>query len=195
MKVIGVTGSFGTGKTTVASMFKAKGAIVIDADRIARALTRKGTPEYKKIKSIFGVEILKRGGEIDRKKLAAIVFDKKEYLKKLNNIVHPGIIRKIRENIGKAGRDKIVVIDAPLLVEAGLSGIADFLVVVKCPVREQIKRCVTKRRMNKKDVLKRIGSQIPMKKKVAIADFVIDNEVAKSYTKKQVEKVWRKVWR
>lgn len=195
MKVIGLTGSFGTGKTFVASVFKSLGARVIDADLIAHRVIRKNSRAYKKIVRAFGKDILTPGTGIDRKKLGKSVFEKKSYLKRLNEIVHPEVIKLIKKKIKEAGEKDIVVVDAPLLLEAKAGDLVDKIVVVKASERNQLNRCAEKFRMNKRDILKRIRGQIPIEKKIKIADFVIDNNGTKSETRAEVKKIWRKVWR
>jgi dephospho-CoA kinase len=163
---------------------------------MARAAVRKGKPAYQKIVRAFGEDILGRSGNIDRKKLASVVFTDKSALAKLNRIVHPVVIADIKKKISASPAADTVVIDAPLLVEANLARIADSLVVVTCPRKRQIERCVRKFRMPRRDVLRRIGSQIPLKKKIVMADFVVDNGGDRSQTKKQIRKVWREiVWK
>jgi dephospho-CoA kinase len=195
-KVIGLTGGFGTGKTFVASVFKSLGATVLDADKLARDAVAKGRPAYKNIVRLFGKDILDSSKNIDRPKLAAIVFTDKVALKRLNRIVHPVVIAKIKSEIKRLASRDVVVVDAPLLIEANLAGIADVLVVVKCSKKEQIERCMRKFRMEKRDVLRRIASQMPMNKKIGMADFVVDNSGGRSVTKKQLRKVWKEIlWR
>lgn len=195
-KVIGLTGGFGTGKTSAASVFKSLGAKVLDADMIARGAVAKGRPAYNKIVRTFGKDILNSSNNIDRRKLAAIVFTDKDALKKLNRIVHPVVIAAIKSGIKKAASRDVVVVDAPLLVEANLAGIADALVVIKCSRKAQIERCMRKFRMEKRDVLRRILSQMPVRKKMNMADFVVDNSGSRSGTEKQLRKVWKEiVWR
>ncbi len=201
VKVIGITGGFGSGKTFVASMFGKLGAKVIDADRIAHEVIRKGSPEYKRIVKLFGKGIISRNGEIDRKKLGAIVFSRPKLLSKLNRIVHPEVIRRIKSEIvservsGLAG-ERVIVIDAPLLIEAGLDKLVDKLVVVKCQKRRQIERCQEKFCLQKEEISQRIASQIPLKKKIQMADLTIDNSRTRALTEKQVRKAWReKLWK
>lgn len=195
-KVIGLTGSFGTGKTLAASVFKSLGAKVLDADKIARAAVAKGKPAYSNIVRTFGKDILDSSKNIDRSKLAAIAFTDKGALKSLNRIVHPVVIKEIRRGIRSASSRDVVVVDAPLLIEANLAGIADVLVVVTCSKKEQIQRCMRKFRMEKRDVLRRVMNQVPIKKKINMADFVVDNSGDRSVTKKQLRKVWKEIlWR
>ena len=194
--IVGLTGSFGTGKSFVASVFKRLGAKVIDADSLARAALEKGRSPYKRVVEAFGDSILDKGRNIDRRKLSRLVFGSPARLKTLNRIVHPPVISEIRSMAKAAGINRIVVIDAPLLVEANLAGMADLLVVVKAPRSKQIERCMIKfKELKKEDVLKRIRSQIPIEKKMKMADFVVDNGRTKSRTAKQVEKVWAKISR
>ena len=191
MKVIGLTGSFGTGKTFVASIFRELGARVVDADRIAHKAIRKGSPAYKRIVKLFGRKIIDKRGEIKRGELGHIVFSNKSLLRKLNNIVHPYVIKEIKRSIRSAGKTDVIVVDAPLLLEARLNGLVDKLVVVKCQKRRQVERCQEKFRLQKEEILRRIESQIPIKKKMKMADLVIENSLTRSHTREQVRKAWR----
>ena len=193
MKVIGLTGGFGSGKTTVASIFRSLGARVLDADRVAHDAIRKGKPAHKAIVSAFGDAMLNGHGDIDRKKLAAIVFSNRQCLTKLNRIVHPVVIAHIKKEIRKFSGKKVVIIDAPLLIEARCLDLVDKLVVVAASRKKQVARCMKKFGMSRGEVLKRIRNQAPLKYKVKAADFVINNDGAIAETKKQVRKVWRKI--
>lgn len=195
MKIIGITGGFGTGKTFVASILRSLGAKVIDADTIAHEAIRKGERAYSRVVRLFGSSVIGRDDEIDRRKLADIVFADNAKLKALNRIIHPEVIRHIKREIGRKGKEGIIVIDAPLLVEAGLAGIVDILVVVICSRDKQITRCRKKFRIKKEDVSKRIKRQISLKKKIRMADFVIKNQGARSETRRQVKEMWEGLWR
>jgi len=192
-KVIGLTGGFGTGKTTVAGIFKSLGATVIDADRLAHSVIKRGTPVYRRVVKEFGAGILDNAGNIVRSKLARVVFNDKGELNRLNRIVHPQVIKLIKGRIERSGGYGLVVIDAPLLIEANLAGVVDKLVVVKSSRKRQIERCRRKFGMNEKDVLKRIGEQMPLEEKAALADFVIDNNGTKAETKRQAVWIWQKI--
>ncbi len=194
MKVVGLTGSFGTGKTFVASVFKACGARVLDADAIAHDAIKRGMPAYERIVASFGRNVLGKGRNIDRKKLAEVVFADKTDLARLDRIVHPIVIQFIKDRIKNARPCDIIVVDAPLLVEAKVLDIIDKLVVVKTSKTNQIKRCMKKFRITKEDVLKRIKSQISMEHKIKMADFVVDNDGIRSETKRQVKTIWRKIY-
>ena len=195
MKVIGLTGSFGTGKTFVASIFRSLGAKVLDADRLAHEVIKKGMPAYRRIVDIFGEEILDGNGNIRKANLADVVFGDDKKLKLLNRIVHPEVIRSIKQGLKAAGKKDIVVIDAPLLVEANLTGIIDMLIVVKASRKAQVERCMKKFCMAKADVLKRIRAQMPMEKKIKLADFVIDNDGTKSGARRQAVETWKAISR
>jgi len=194
MQTLGITGSFGTGKTTVAKLFARRGGKVIDADRLARENIKKDKPAYKKIIRSFGKGILKYNGEINRPQLAERVFTNKSLVARLNKIVHPEIIRQIKKEITKAKNKKqIAIIDAPLLIEAGLLKIIDKLIVVKASKKNQLKRLVAKTGFSKIKITQRIKAQLPLKQKQQMADFVVDNDGSLTYTKKQVEEIWKKI--
>jgi len=192
--IIGVTGSFGTGKTTVADAFRGLGAKVLDADRIAHAALARGSGAYTDIIKAFGRRILDSKGNIDRKKLSALAFKDSSLLKKLCGIIHPLVIGRIKGEIIKNKKYRAVVIDAPLLLEAGLGRMVDIVLVVKASRANQIKRCAAKFKMTRGEVLERIGNQMPLEKKVRQADFVIYNDGSKKETLKQALKIWRRLW-
>jgi dephospho-CoA kinase len=170
--IVGLTGSFGTGKTTVAKILKRKGAKIIDADKIAHEFI---SPSR-------------------RRELAKIVFKKKKYLDLLCKVLHPLIIKKIKEEIKRLNPKKnIIVIDAPLLIETGLDKIVDLLIVVKAKRKTQIERIAKRMKLSKKDILRRISFQMPLREKIKMADFVIDNDGLLSSTKQQVEEIWDKL--
>lgn len=193
MKIIGLTGSWGTGKTAVAKILQRLGAEVIDADKIAHQVIRPDNAVYQKIVSVFGKSILRNNSKaIDRKKLGKIAFADKISIERLNKIVHPEIIKNIEAQLRKA-KAKIVVLDAPLLIETGLCSIVDKLIVVKLDKEEQINRLRHKTGLNRIQILKRILYQLPLRYKIEKADFVIDNNGTRNNTYKQVKAVWKKL--
>jgi dephospho-CoA kinase len=192
--ILGLTGSFGSGKTTVARIFKSFGAKIIDADRIAHCVIQSQTKVYKKIVHTFGRDILKQDKTIDREKLAKAVFNNKNLLKRLNKIMHPEIIRAINKKIKEISRG-IIVLDAPLLIEKGLQNLVDKLIVVTITRIKQIERIRRKTNLKRTDILKRIKAQMPLSNKVRLADFVIDNSKTLEETKKQVIGIRRLLWK
>lgn len=192
--ILGLTGSFGTGKSTVAKIFSRYGAKIIDADKITHNLLNSRSRVTRKLIKFFGKRIGNKKGGINRRKLGYLVFSKKAALKKLDSFVHPEIIRKIKVNI-KASKAKMIILDAPLLIEAGLTGIVNKLIVVKASRNKQLERIVRKHHLTRKDALARIKMQMPLQDKVRMADFVIDNSGTVKETKKQVEKLRRLLWR
>lgn len=192
--VIAVTGSFGSGKSTVAGLFRRRGAEVIDADKIAHKVIQPKTKVYRKIVSVFGRGALKKDLKIDRDKLGKKVFADKILLSRLNKIVHPAVIRVIREKLKQAPK-KLVVLDVPLLIEANLAHLVDKIIVVNITRKKQIKRITERRSLGRADILKRINAQVPLSDKVRLADFIIDNNGTISQTKKQVKQIWEALWK
>ena len=191
--VIGLTGSFGSGKTTVARIFKAGGWRVIDADKIAHRLIRPGSKIYKKIVKVFGVGILFKDRSIDRNRLGQLAFKERRSVNKLNEIIHPEAKRIISRQL-RSG-NKPTILDAPLLIESGLNKLVDILVVVKLNRREQMKRLLKRTSLSKSGILKRIKFQSPLRDKLRLADFVIDNSGTLEKTREQVEVIRRKLWK
>lgn len=192
--ILGITGSFGSGKTTVAQIFKSSGAHVLDADKLAHDCLIPGTLSYKRIIKVFGKGILKQDKTIDRKKLAAIVFNNKNLLLKLNRIIHPAVIRIIKDKINSSG-SKLIVLDVPLLLESGLKKQADKLIVVKITKQKQIERIRKRDALGLRDILNRISNQIPLKQKAKLADFIIDNSGTLKETRKQVKNIWKSIFK
>ncbi|MBU4205178.1 dephospho-CoA kinase [Patescibacteria group bacterium] len=190
--VIGITGSFGSGKTTVARMFGRLGAHVIDADKIYHSLTLPRKNLYKKIVRRFGDSILRGDGTINRKKLGSIVFWQRSKMRLLNKIAHPEIIARINE-IVRARRGGIVIIDAAMLIESGFYKKMDRLVIVKTKSARQIERVIRAKGLARKEILRIIRMQAPLKKKVALADFIIDNSGSKKKTLIQVRGIWKQL--
>lgn len=192
--VLGLTGTFGSGKTTVAGILKSYGAKIIDADKIAHQVIKPGKPAYGRIVYLFGTKILNEDKTINRHYLAQVVFNHHNLLVKLNSIVHPEVIKIIKEELLCAKAD-VVVIDAPLLIETGLNKLVDKLIVVKISKLEQFRRLYKKLGLTKRDIQLRINCQLPLEDKVDMADFVIDNNKTIFQTKKQVAQMRRKLWR
>jgi dephospho-CoA kinase len=189
MKLIGLTGAIGSGKSSVSALFERKGAIIIDGDGIAKHLQQKGSPTLQKMVDEFG-DILLESGELDRAKVAKLVFGDTEMLKRLNAIMHPAIgveiLRQIESNIAT---DNIVVLDMPLLVENPRDGLSG-LVVVDVDPEVAIARLVQFRNMNEEDARRRMASQASREDRLKVADRIIDNSGSQESLGSQVDDVW-----
>jgi dephospho-CoA kinase len=192
--ILGITGSFGSGKTTVAKAFATLGADLIDADEISHRLLKERGALYREIVLEFGSKVLKGNKEIERSKLAGVVFSNKRALKRLNSILHPEIILRLKRGIA-GSRKKIVILDAPLLLEAGLKGLVDKLVVVDISRPKLIARLKKARSLSEINILNRLKSQWPLRKKRSLADFIIDNNGSRQETRKQVVRIRRQLWK
>ena len=194
--IIGLTGGIVSGKSTVASMFKDLGAKIIDADKLGHSVILPQKPAWKKITRLFGKDILRNDLTIDREQLGKIVFANQILLKKLNEITHPEIMKLIKKEINLArnenhNQEKILIIDAALIYEVKIDRLMDKIIVVYIDEDEQIKRLTNRNNLSKKEALQRIKSQMPIKEKVKMADYVIDNSSSLGKTKEQVKKIWK----
>ena len=189
MKLIGLTGAIGSGKSSVSALFERKGAIIIDGDGIAKQLQQQGSPTLQKLVDEFG-DILLDSGELDRAKVAKLVFGDAEMLKRLNAIMHPAIgveiLRQIELNIAT---DNVVVLDMPLLVENPRDGMSG-LVVVDVDPEVAISRLVQFRNMNEEDARRRMASQASREDRLKVADRIIDNNGKPEDLGSQVDDVW-----
>ncbi len=186
--VIGVTGGFACGKSTVSKMFRNLGAKLIDADRIAHNVLQ--TPIVKKhLVRRFRKDILDLKNDIDRKKLSKIVFSKRSDLNFINRVIHPEVVKRIKSLIKLSG-EKICVLDIPLLFEAKLAYLVDYIVVVKCLKCSQIKRAENNN-FDIERVKKIIQAQMPLKYKVKQADYVVDNSYSLKKTNMEVKRIWQ----
>lgn len=193
VKVIGLTGGIASGKSTVSSILKSLGAVIIDADVVSREIMIRGTETYNILVSVFGKEILRKDGEIDRRKLGNLVFADKEKLNKLNEITHPEIIKKIKDIIEeerKKGKEKAIVLDAALLIEMKLFNMVDEVWLVVVDKKTQIRRLMKRDNLSYKDALNRIRSQMSIEDKMKYADFIINNCKDFNAIKRQVELLW-----
>ena len=188
--VVGLTGGIGSGKSTVLAMLAERGAIVIDADAIVHALQRAGEPVFDAMVDAFGSEIVGPDGELDRPKVAAMVFSDAEKLKQLNKIVHPAVGQEVLRLLGDAGEHDVVVIDIPLLTENTRAerGLRE-VIVVDVPVETQVRRAVA-RGGAEDDVRARIASQATREARLKLADRVVDNEGTHDDLAGQVDVLW-----
>jgi dephospho-CoA kinase len=191
--IVGLTGGIATGKSTVAEMFREAGAVIVDADLIAREVVEKGTPAWEKIRIEFGDEVLLDNQEIDRDKLGDIIFNDPEKKELLNSIVHPAVFQKMGERINEVEQDSpdaVVILDVPLLIESGMQDGFSDVVLVYITEELQVKRLMTRDGFSEKDAFSRIQSQMPIDEKKDIVDTVIDNSKGLEHTRKQVLEVY-----
>ena len=191
MLLVGLTGGIGSGKSTVARMLEERGAVVFDADLLAREAVEPGTPGHTAVIERFGADVLAPGGELDREALASIVFADPSARRDLEQIVHPEVRRLFAEG-SEAYRDtdRIVVFSAPLLVESGMHTAFEILVVVSATVATQIERLMRQRGMSEAAIRARIDAQAPLEDKAAVADFLVDNGGTLAELESQVERLW-----
>ena len=197
MIVIGLTGNIGSGKSTVARRLESLGAKIIDADQVAREVVHPGTPGLQEITSVFGPGVLNSKGQLDRKKMASLVFADPQARVKLNQITHPKIKAEINRKIAEYKKEiktnavaSVLVIDAPLLIEVGLDHMADEIWVVKVDRNKQLERLAKRDGLTPEEVLRRIAAQLPQEEKIKLASRVIDNSGGKNETIKQVDHHW-----
>jgi dephospho-CoA kinase len=192
MLLVGLTGGIGTGKSTVARMLEKWGAVVFDADVLARQAVAPGTPGFDQVVERFGPNVLAPGGGLDREALASIVFSDPAARRDLEGIVHPEVRRMFAEGCEEyRDSDRVVVFSAPLLVETGMHTAFDLLIVVSAPVATQIERLMRDRGMGERDVQARIAAQLPLEAKAEVADILVDNEGTLEDLERRVERVWR----
>jgi dephospho-CoA kinase len=190
MLLVGLTGGIGSGKSTVARMLQERGAVVLDADEFARAAVVAGSAGLRSVVERFGREILGPDGELDRQKLASIVFADPAALADLEAIVHPEVRRMMADGIQEnLDGDRVVVLVNPLLIEMGTHRDCDVVVVVSAPLDTQVARSVS-RGMSEDDVLARIAAQLPLDERARIADVLLDNEGTLSDLEHEVDVLW-----
>lgn len=189
-KVLGLTGGIASGKSTVSNVFKEQNIPVIDADIVAREVTQAGEPAVEEIRQAFGEEVIQENGEIDRNKLGALVFESDEKRDILNEIVHGDIgqrIRKQRQQLIDEGHE-LIVLDIPLLFEAGYEEVVDEVMVVYVDKETQKERLLNRDpHLSEEDAVNRMQSQMPLEEKAARADILIQNNGTIEETVQQVE--------
>jgi dephospho-CoA kinase len=196
VRLIGLTGGIATGKSTVSAMLKKAGAIIIDADRIARAVVKKGRPAYREIVHRFGAEILLPDGEINRNMLGDIIFNDHQKKQLLNGIVHPHVNEEVNrqmKQIQKTHPNAVIVLDVPLLIEADMHDDLSEIIVVYAPQEIQIKRLRQRDHISETDAVARVRSQMPIEEKKKKATIVIDNSGTIENTRKQAIEVFERL--
>jgi dephospho-CoA kinase len=187
---VGLTGGIGAGKGEVARRLAAYGALVIDADQVAREVVAPGTPGLDEVVSAFGTQVLRPDGSLDRALLGEIVFSDAALRGKLNAIVHPLVGERMREIDETAGEQDVVVHEIPLLAENGLAGAFDVVVVVDVPPAVQVKRLVSTRGMTESHALSRMSAQATREERLAVATMVVDNSGSLEDLDERVATLW-----
>jgi dephospho-CoA kinase len=191
MLLVGLTGGIGAGKSTVARMLAERGAVVIDADELARRAIDRGTPGFDAVVKAFGLEVLTPHGEIDRNRLAALVFADEDARRKLEAIVHPEVARLFTEETAKhQGTDRIVVYAVPLLVESGLQEMFHVVVVLTAEREARLARLTAAREMSADDAKGRMAAQLPDEERERAADVVIRNDSSMAELERKVDELW-----
>ena len=194
MILVGLTGGLATGKSTVAKMFKRCGAVVIDADQLARDAVKPGTPAWKEIVTLFGKRVLNPDRTLNRQALGATVFGSRSKLRQLERIIHPRVAREqVRLTRLAARKDPkaVVIYDVPLLFEAGIDKRVDHTVVVTASRETQVSRLKKRDGLTRTEALRRIKSQMPLSKKTHRADSVLDGTSTRFLLRTQVRNLYR----
>jgi dephospho-CoA kinase len=190
MLLVGLTGGIGSGKTTVARWLAERGAVVIDADALARDAVDPSTPGFDAVVARFGHGVVRADGSLDRRGLADVVFADDDARRDLESIVHPEVRRGIAEIVAaNAGSDRVVLLDSPLLIETGAYRDCEVVVVVAAEPETQIARLVA-RGMDEADARARLAAQMPLSRKAEVADVVLDNEGSLDELRDQVDRLW-----
>ncbi|MBB6172345.1 dephospho-CoA kinase [Nocardiopsis mwathae] len=187
---VGLTGGIGSGKSEVSGRLAAHGALVIDADKLAREVVEPGTSGLAEIVAEFGEEVLTPEGALDRPRLGEIVFADADKLARLNAIVHPRVGERTAGLMAQAAEDAIVVYDVPLLVENDLGGLYDLVVVVDAPEETRIERLIARRGMPEEQARARIKAQATREERLAAADVVVDNSGTVADLDRAVADLW-----
>lgn len=190
---VGLTGGIGSGKSVVSALLAERGAVVIDADQLAREVVEPGTPGLESIVRHFGDGVLTESGALDRPALGTIVFGDDEARRALEAITHPLVRGRAAELERAAGPDAIVVHDNPLLVEMGQDRDCDVVVVIDVPLGMQIERLTTLRGMDEAEALARVNTQATREQRTGVADFVVDNTGSLADLERTVDGLWSKL--
>jgi dephospho-CoA kinase len=190
---LGLTGSLGSGKTTISNLLKDRGAIVIDADALAHEATKPGAEGFHTILEEFGTEYLQSDGTLDRKKLGSYVFSHPEALARLEKIVHP-LVRKMElELLEEYRNEPLVVLSVPLLLENGLEIYVDKVLVVTISESERYARLTKNYGLSREEIENRLKNQMPQEEKIKMSDYIIDNSGSLEQSRKQVDLLLEKL--
>lgn len=199
MRVIGLTGGIASGKSTVARMFAERGAAVLSADEIAREVVADGSPALAAIRAEFGGDVFRPDGTLDRAALGERVFSDPEARRRLEAITHPPILERIRQRLTEwrqarpAERPPVVILEHPLLFEAGHTDLVEGIILVVAQQSTQVARLKSDRRLPEEQAWARVRSQLPPEDKIAHARWVIDGEAPLPEVRRRVEQIWREL--
>ena len=194
--VVGLTGGIASGKSLVSNYLKELGAAIIDADELARDVVKPHSPACQEIREYFGAGVFEPDGNINRKKLAELVFNSQTEREKLNSIVHPRVVEttlELKEKYLNEKKAPLIVIDAPLLIEAGMTELVDEVWVIAVPEQAQLDRLMSRDKLSLTEAQNRLRSQLPLAEKLAYADRIIDNSGDVEKTIREVDLLWRQV--
>ena len=189
--IIGITGSIACGKSLVSNYLKEKGYTIVDADKIGH-MALENDEVKKQLVNKFGKSILK-DNEVNRVTLGKLVFENNENLKELNNIIHPQIRKNISEQIQVHKNEKLVFVDVPLLFEAKFDDLVEKIIVISLDEKIQLERLMNRNSLSKEEALQRIKSQIPVREKEKLGDYVVDNSFTQENTYNQVDRILEKL--
>jgi dephospho-CoA kinase len=193
MKMVGLTGGIGAGKSAVAARLAALGAVVVDADRLAREVVEPGTEGLARIVEAFGPSVLAADGSLDRAALARIVFADDGARRRLEEITHPLVRARTAEIVSAAPPDAIVVNDVPLIVEKGMAGLYSLVIVVFATLETRLDRLTRLRGMSRDEALSRIGKQATDEQRRAVADIAIENDGTPADLDVAVAAAWQRI--
>ena len=198
MLLVGLTGGVATGKSTVATIFKQCGAVVIDADELARDVVKPGKAAWREIVNVFGTIVLNPDRTLNRRALGAIVFNNRSKLRRLERILHPRVEREQARLTRQAARknpDAIAIYDVPLLFEAGVDKRVDKIIVVTADRETQIARLKKRNGLSRAEAIRRISSQMPLAKKIQRADHVLNGTLSRPSLRRQVGQLFQHLHR
>jgi dephospho-CoA kinase len=195
MLKIAITGGAGSGKSTVARMFKELGAVVLDADQVARDAVAVGAPAWHELRRLYGADFFHQNGALNRSKLAQRVFSDLEARRELNALIHPLVAQEIQEQVANLERQGVdlVLVEVPLLFETGRERIFDLVIVVAAPEADQIWRLRERDHREEAEIRGILQAQWTLADKVARADYVVENGGELSFTQQQVKNIWKKL--
>jgi dephospho-CoA kinase len=192
--VAGLTGGIATGKSTVASFLESFGAVVLDADKIAREVVEKGTPAWHRIREHFGSEVFLEDGTIDRESLGSIIFGDQKKKELLNSLVHPAVFEEMAKRLGELqskADDTVVICDVPLLIETEMYRDFSEVILAYVPEELQLERLMTRDRISREEALKKVCSQMRIEEKRKYATIIIDNSGSIEKTSERTLEVYR----